>query len=356
VPRVLPRRRSWSAASAACALASRPRSARAGLGQLTRAEHQPSFRPGDGLCGDSGGQRFPLLVARGHHRLRPVGLRSGDRDQRLVSCQYRGQIGLQARGRQLARRQRTPIVGAAGLHKGPGLQGPHLTIAPRQQPSLPHALPHPAEDRHIAGSIRPLSGDHIGRHRQPQGIQGGQHHRDLGQVRAMVLAVAALEQPVFRDRPVAAGRGAIHTHALRLQVVHPQPLPGQRPLQAAPAHIVTQGLPNRRQPVIADIQGRDPLARATAQGVEPLLGPGLDMVQPVVRLRQNMAQPDGGHPAQVEAHPVAGGRTMLVQPGRHPHPLQLGQHQGDIVDTFPENRQSLGHAETFPQCSKPLQI
>ena len=108
--------------------------------------------------------------------------------------------------------------------------------------------------------------------------------------------------------------------------------------------------------VVTDIQRVDPLPYTAAQGMPPLLRPGLHVVQPMVGLREHMGQPDHGHSVQAEAHPVAVRRKVLVQQGLDPHPFQLGQHQGDVIDAFTDNGQSLGPAETFPQCSKPLQI
>jgi hypothetical protein len=40
---------------------------------------------------------------------------------------------------------------------------------------------------------------------------------------------------------------------------------------------------------------------------------------------------------------------------RYP-PLQLGQQQGDVIDTFADDAPSLGHAESLPQYSNPLEI
>jgi hypothetical protein len=34
----------------------------------------------------------------------------------------------------------------------------------------------------------------------------------------------------------------------------------------------------------------------------------------------------------------------------------LGQQQGDVIDAFTDDAKSLGHAESLPQCSKPLLI
>src|SRR5262245_50077174 len=59
---------------------------------------------------------------------------------------------------------------------------------------------------------------------------------------------------------------------------------------------------------------------------------------------------------QTETPSVAVGGKVLVQQGWHPHLFHLGHQQRHVVDASSDDRQSLGHAETFPQCSKPLQI
>jgi hypothetical protein len=159
----------------------------------------------------------------------------------------------------------------------------------------------------------------------------------------MVFAMAKLKQPIFRHGPVAVGGGTIQANACRLQVIHAQRVLIQGPLADAPARIVAQGLQHGRQPVIADIQCVHRLPGALPQRVEPLFGPGGDMVQPMVGLRKDMGQPDHADPAQAEAHPVAMGGKMLVQQSLYPHPLQLGQQQGNIIDTFRGQGQALGH-------------
>src|SRR5215813_1192962 len=128
----------------------------------------------------------------------------------------------------------------------------------------------------------------------------------------MVLAVAKLEQPVFRDAPIAASGGAVQAHALGLPVVYTQPMLVQGALKSGPAGIVTHGCQHPRQAVVAEVQWVDSLPGAAAQGVEPLLGPGLDMAQPMIGLREDRGQPDHQYPAQAEAYPVAMGRKVLV--------------------------------------------
>ena len=56
------------------------------------------------------------------------------------------------------------------------------------------------------------------------------------------------------------------------------------------------------------------------------------------------------------------GRKMRVQQGLHPHAVELGHQEGNVIDAFTANGQGLGHGapplrhETLPQCSKPLKI
>jgi hypothetical protein len=56
-----------------------------------------------------------------------------------------------------------------------------------------------------------------------------------------------------------------------------------------------------------------------------------------------MGQPEHAHPPQAQAHPVAMGGTMLGQQGLEPQALQMGQSQGNIIDTFRRQIQRLGH-------------
>jgi hypothetical protein len=208
----------------------------------------------------------------------------------------------------------------------------------------------------IQGVIGPLSRDDVRRHRHAQGIQGRDHDLDLRPVGAVVLAMPKLEQPVFRHAPVAAGGGTIQADACRLQVIDAPHVLIQRPLKGAPAGIVAQGLQYGRQPVVADVQRVHQLSGALTQRVEPVFHPGFDVVQPMVGLGQDMSQPQHTHPAQAEAHPGAVGGKVCIQQGLEPHPRQLSQHQGNVIDAFTDDGQGLAHAETLPQCSKPLQI
>jgi hypothetical protein len=141
----------------------------------------------------------------------------------------------------------------------------------------------------------------------------------------VVFAVPKLEQPVGCHRPIAAGRGAIQTDLLRIQVVHPQQVPVQRGLKTLPGRILAEGAQHIPQAIIAEIQGAHRLSGAATQCLQALLRPGLDVAQPVVAFRKDMGQPNRSRPPQAEALPVAMGREVLVQQRRYAHPFHLGQ-------------------------------
>jgi hypothetical protein len=56
-----------------------------------------------------------------------------------------------------------------------------------------------------------------------------------------------------------------------------------------------------------------------------------------------MGQPHHGHPPEAEAHPVAMGGKVFVQERLHPHALELGSQQGNVIDPFTANGQGPGH-------------
>ena len=133
----------------------------------------------------------------------------------------------------------------------------------------------------------------------------------------MIFAMPKLEQALGRHRPGATGGGTVQAHTLRPQGIHPHQLLGQRALKGAPAGIVTQRLQHEGQPIIADVQRMEGLAGAPPQRVEPFLRPRLHVIQPMIRLREDMGQPDDGHPAQAEPLPVAMWESAWLQ-----HPIR----------------------------------
>jgi hypothetical protein len=284
-----------------------------GLGQLARTDHhaplQPTVQRPSSLCGHG----LQALKPRRDQLWCAVLLRAADPGHGLLPRPPRRQVAGQDRGQPWALRQRAQVIIAFSLDTRAGLQGAHLAIAPRQQPTPPQALPDAGDGRESLGIIGPLARDDVRRHRHAQGIQGRHHDFDLRQVRAMIFAMPKLEQPGVGHGPVAVGGGAIEADAGWFQVVDAQHMLIQGPLKGVPAPIVAQGLQHGGQPIVADIEPMHRLPGAFAQRVEPLFRPRFDVVQPMVGFGEDVRQPEHAHPAQAEANPVPVGGKMLVQ-------------------------------------------
>ena len=69
----------------------------------------------------------------------------------------------------------------------------------------------------------------------------------------MVFTVAKLEQPVFRDRPIAARCGTIQAHPLRVQIVDPDDALAERCLELLPLFRLGKGIQHDGQPIIAPV-------------------------------------------------------------------------------------------------------
>lgn len=108
--------------------------------------------------------------------------------------------------------------------------------------------------------------------------------------------------------------------------------------------------------VSSEIQPLHSLSRATPQGPQPVVHPGLDVIETMVTLGQNRAEPDHRDPAQAEALPVAVGGKGRVQQRWQAHALHLLQQQRNIVDSLRDDGVYVVHAQSLPQSGIPLQI
>ena len=262
-----------------------------------------------------------------------------------------GQILGQLGGGQLHLPQGAQIVIPARLEIGPRVQGPHLAVADVQQPGAPDCLAHLGHRRHIQSIVGPAPRHKLADQGQAQRVQARQHDLDLRQIRAVIFAVAELQQAVLGHGPVACGRRAVEPHRPPLQIVHPQQTLVQRHLKRLPAGVITQGGQDIRQPIIGEVQRADHLRTALAQRHQALFGPRLHMGQAMITLRQRIAQPDRAQPAQTQPLPVAVRRKMHVQQLRQAHPHLLdNQHRG-VVHPFTVNGKFVAHAPSLPQSS-----
>lgn len=92
--------------------------------------------------------------------------------------------------------------------------------------------------------------------------------------------------------------------------------------------------------------GSGPTPRWTAGGSSRLCRPGVAVVQPMVGLGEHRGQPQHAHPPQAQTDPVPVGGQVLVQQLLEPHLLQLGQQQGNVIDTFCEKAHAFGPGQS----------
>ena len=130
----------------------------------------------------------------------------------------------------------------------------------------------------------------------------------------MVLTMDQLKQLVFCHAPVPTGRGGTQPHAFGLQGV-PRTTGVRRGRGASKAY---QRAPSLKASSTTASRsslrsgGSSPCPLAAAQGVESLLGPGFHMVQPMIRLRGDVGQPEDRAPPQAEPHPLTMGGGAFI--------------------------------------------
>lgn len=163
----------------------------------------------------------------------------------------------------------------------------------------------------------------------------------------MVLAVTKLQQPLLGHAPIAADRRPIHPDTAWSQIVHPDRLAVQMTFKAGPPLIIAQDRQDPGQPVIAPSQPVQGLPSATPQALQPLLCPRLDLVEPVVSLRQNMAQPDRRRPAQAQPLPVAVHQKVFIQQLRQSQLEHVGQQYRIIINSFSNYSKLFGHTRSL---------
>ena len=128
----------------------------------------------------------------------------------------------------------------------------------------------------------------------------------------MVLTMDQLKQLVFCHAPVPTGRGRIQPHAFGLQGVPAPQVLGQGPFKGLPARASLKASSTAASRSSLRSGGWTPCPLAAAQGVESLLGPGFHMVQPMIRLRGDVGQPEDRAPPQAEPHPLTVGGGAFI--------------------------------------------
>ncbi|MBT9162884.1 MAG: hypothetical protein DDT27_01449 [Dehalococcoidia bacterium] len=301
---------------------------------LQRTNDQPPLYPVDRLSIHHSAQRLRPFISFGNLLRLAILFLPVNRGQRLLSRPDRIQIGFQLGIRQLHCRQRTEVEIPTRLRKGTRPNRRHFAIANIEQSLLLHPLPHLSNSGNIQWVIGTLSRQNLGCHWHPQWVQGRKHHLHLWQVWPMIFTVPKLKQPLFCYPPVAASRGAVQTHPLRVQIVHPQQVLVQCRLKLSPALIIAQCQHNTFQAVVAEVQGTHRLTDTTFQCLQTLLSPVLNLIEPVITLRKDVSQPDRTRPTQANPPPVAMRRKVFIQRGLNTHPFHLRQQNRNVFHQF----------------------
>ena len=107
--------------------------------------------------------------------------------------------------------------------------------------------------------------------------------------------------------------------------------------------VVGQGPQDRREAIIGEVEPIDELAGTPPQRRQVRHRPRLDLVEAMVAFGKQMSEPERRGPAEAEPEPVAMHRKVSIQQLADPHPLHLGQQEGDVVDPLDGERGRGGH-------------
>ena len=116
---------------------------------------------------------------------------------------------------QLDLRERAHVNITRGGDTGARRTRRHFAVAHIPQPAPPHTRLHPSTTGHREGGIGPRTRHHIRGPGPPSGIKHGLHDCDVRQVRAIILAVAKLEEAPFSPRGIRTGASAIDMYPRR---------------------------------------------------------------------------------------------------------------------------------------------
>jgi hypothetical protein len=230
----------------------------------------------------------------------------------LALCDGRD-IGGDALGRRLDGRERTQVIVAVKGEAGAGCQTAHLAIAHIQQAALAQGAPHAGNCRQIQRVIGTLTRQHLAGDRHAQWIERRQQHFELGQIGAVVFAVAELEEASLRHLPVATAGGRIHAHPGRAQVIDAQGGAGEGALEADPGGIIAQEAQDTGEAVIGQVERLERLGQIGLERLQARFSPRTNVIQAVIALGEHMDEPDGSDPGDGQSLPVAMLMEVLVQ-------------------------------------------
>ena len=247
---------------------------RLGLGQGIGTDHLDALGPGLLDAIEDGRLVAGELVTRPERVLADA-----DRDQLIAPRATDGILdpGVELNLGRSGHRQRREVEIAAGGDLGAGLQGGHLAVAGVEQagPSQEGADPRDhGEIQRIVGGIAGMNG---GGDELAAGFGGGGHELELGQVGAMVLAVAQLHEAAGDDGVEAVAGGAIESDPLDGQGVDLAGAVPELGLDVVPGFGVAESGEDQGEAVVGEVDVADGLSGAGFEGVMEIVCPVADV-------------------------------------------------------------------------------
>jgi len=261
----------------------------------------------------------------------------------MIPLHGRGHRPVQQRRVARGQGQGDQVVVAVVLEVRPRLQGGHLAIAAVQQPATPQDLPQPDDQRQVERVVIGVSRVDRGGEDHAGGLGGGGHELQLGQVRAMVLALAPLHQAAVGDGMEAVRGGAVEADLFHGELVH---LAGARP---EPGFQVGSGLGGGEvaeqdgQAVVGEVGVADRLADEAFQGGAMGTNPVADGRLAVIGLGEDIDDPDGGDSARGEPLMEVVPPEVLIEDIGELQARSQAEDQGDVVDPFMVQVQDVPH-------------
>jgi len=162
----------------------------------------------------------------------------------------------------------------------------------------------------------------------------------------MITAQPKLGQAVWRH--VGRNGRRLQAHVLGLQVVGADDRAVQFGLERLPVLVHAQTIEPGCQSIIRPI-ARLKFAAQTLRERHLVRGsPRLNLIEPVIGLRQDAGQPDDAHLAETQARPIAVGREMFVNQFGHAQLKQQRDKDRYIVNPFVDSRDIGAHSRVHP--------
>ena len=181
----------------------------------------------------------------------------------------------------------------------------HLAVAGVEQPGSTQERADPLDDGQVERIVGGIAGMNRGGDELTGGFGGGGHELELGQIVAMVLAVAQLHEPAIDGGVEAVAGGAVESDSLQGDGVD---LAGAIPevgLDAVPGRGVAEPSQQQGEPVVAEFDLADGQPGDGLEAVVEFVGPGADVRLAVIGLGEDVGDPEGDEPT--EGEPLSGG-------------------------------------------------